>query len=80
MKTPEPTSLADSRTFTPLVSRYGMRFDGLAERWANLEREHDAIHPDRNDCGGVGGCSMMLAAYEIRSEMIEALKVWRRNR
>lgn len=59
------------------MSEYGATFDALAERWRVIEGEHDRIHPDRNDCGGVGGCSMMRAAVDREHEMIEALNEWR---
>lgn len=58
-------------------SQYGAEFDRKAERWAALENEHDRQHPDRAECGGVGGCSMMYAAVTLEQEMIEALNDWR---
>jgi hypothetical protein len=61
------------------MSAYGSQFDRLAERWAVLENEHDKQHPDRDQCGGVGGCSMMFAAVHIENEMTEALVVWRQR-
>jgi len=62
------------------VSMYGFHFDQLAERWAVIENEHDRHHPDRGECGGVGGCSMMHAAVRLQDEMIEELEEWRRQR
>lgn len=59
---------------------YGAEFDDLAHRWAILENEHDREHPDRNQCGGVGGCSLMFAAKGLADEMIAALTEWRRAR
>jgi hypothetical protein len=59
------------------VSKYGTDFDRLAERWRVIESEHDRHHPDRDACGGVGGCSMMFAATGLEQEMIEALVEWR---
>ena len=32
---------------------------------------HDAIHPDRNVCGGVGGCVLMMSEHEA-SETVRA--------
>jgi hypothetical protein len=61
------------------VSAYGAKFDNKAERWSVLEAEHDRQHPDRNECGGVGGCSMMFAAVTLEQEMIAALKEWRKR-
>lgn len=59
------------------MSQYGNRFDSLAERWRVIENEHDEQHPDRGDCGGVGGCSMMYAATHLEQKMIESLTDWR---
>jgi hypothetical protein len=61
----------------PRPSKYGREFDEYAERWANLEGEHDLIHPNRSDCGGVGGCSMMRAAHDLKTNMIDALEARR---
>ncbi len=61
------------------MSVYGAEFDQLAERWRVVENEHDRHHPDRGRCGGVGGCSMMLAANQLESEMIDALGEWRKR-
>jgi len=61
-------------------TRYGFHFDDLADRWAVVEAEHDRIHPDRDACGGVGGCSMMAAAYDLRERMIDELNEWRVDR
>jgi hypothetical protein len=61
------------------MSQYGAEFDRRAERWRVIENEHDRHHPDRNECGGVGGCSMMFAAVRLGQEMIEALTEWRQH-
>lgn len=34
---------------------------------------HDAVHPDRNDCGGVGGCGLMRAEHDAEVEIIDVL-------
>lgn len=60
-------------------SRYGADFDALASRWSGLEREHDIEHPDRSECGGVGGCSMMARAHDLMEEMKDSLTAWRRE-
>lgn len=62
------------------VSRYGTTFDLLASRWAALEREHDVVHPDRDACGGVGGCVMMRRAHDLKTEMTDELEKWRKKR
>jgi hypothetical protein len=58
-------------------SRYGRTFDQQADEWARLENEHDKMHPDRGQCGGVGGCPMMRAAVDIEHTMIMILGNWR---
>lgn len=60
-----------------MASRYGAQFDRLADRWKALEYEHDQIHPDRDECGGIGGCTMMAAAHDLRTQMREQLDNWR---
>jgi len=62
-----------------LASRYGAEFDRLASSWRVLEDEHDQIHPDRDECGGVGGCSMMFAAHQLETQLIDQLGEWRRS-
>lgn len=59
------------------MSQYGAEFDQAAHRWAVVEDEHDKQHPDRNVCGGVGGCPMMRAAHDLERRMQDALEVWR---
>lgn len=62
-----------------MASTYGAEFDRHAQTWRTLEGEHDKIHPCRSDCGGVGGCSLMLAAHRLEEQMIDALINWRNN-
>lgn len=59
------------------MSVYGTEFDRLADTWATIENVHDKHHPDRSECGGVGGCSMMAAAVDLEHEMIDQLNAWR---
>ncbi|MCK2219759.1 hypothetical protein MF672_039080 [Actinomadura sp. ATCC 31491] len=59
------------------VSRYGAELDRLADRWRVLEDQHDLIHPNRSDCGGVGGCPMMFAAHDLTSQMKDQMEDWR---
>lgn len=60
-----------------MASEYGHTFDNMAHEWAVIENHHDEIHPDRNECGGVGGCSLMLAAAQLEQQMVGALDAWR---
>jgi len=32
--------------------------------YAEIVVAHDAIHPNRDVCGGVGGCALMMAEHE----------------
>lgn len=34
---------------------------------------HEAIHPDRNVCGGVGGCVLMMAEHEASEKVRDFL-------
>jgi len=60
-------------------SRYGKAFDQVADEWARLEDEHDRMHPDRSDCGGVGACPMMAAAVDNQHTMINILNERRKR-
>lgn len=62
-----------------MTSRYGPKFDLLTNRWKILESEHDRMHPDRNECGGVGGCTLMRAAADLEQQMITELESWRQE-
>lgn len=64
---------------TKRTSRYGKRFDERADEWARLENAHDLMHPNRSDCGGVGGCPMMMAAVENEQSLIHWLEEWRQS-
>ncbi|MET0417459.1 MAG: hypothetical protein ABW022_15715 [Actinoplanes sp.] len=59
------------------MSEYGAAFDQTAMRWAVVENEHDKIHPDRSECGGVGACSLMLASHRLEESLIGHLTEWR---
>jgi hypothetical protein len=39
----------------------------------DVVRGHDAVHPDRNDCGGVGGCALMRAEHDAETRIVDAL-------
>lgn len=62
-----------------MASAYGAAFDSAVHRWSVIENAHDKQHPDRSQCGGVGGCSMMAAAVDLEHEMVDALDEWRRR-
>ena len=59
------------------MTQYGAQFDRFAEQWRVLENLHDEKHPNRSDCGGVGGCSMMYMAHTLEEKMVDALTEWR---
>lgn len=61
------------------ASIYGPEFDALAYLWAAFEREHDQVHPDRGECGGIGACELMAHAHDLMSNMEDALTAWRRG-
>ena len=58
---------------------YGAEFDRLAAEWRVIENAHDREHPDRGECGGVGGCTMMRAAVDLEHRMVDALDGWRKR-
>ena len=60
-----------------VTSRYGKVFDQQADEWARLEGEHDRMHPDRDQCGGVGACPMMAAAVDLERNLVDSLGHWR---
>lgn len=60
--------------------RLGVEFDRVVEEWAAVEDAHDRIHPDRDDCGGVGGCTMMRAGHDAEKKIMDALEEWRERR
>lgn len=62
-----------------MSTRYGSEFDRLAAEWRVIENAHDREHPDRSECGGVGGCTMMRSAVDLEHQMIDALVDWRQN-
>lgn len=35
---------------------------------------HDAVHPDRNVCGGVGWCVLMRAEHEMAQAVVDHLE------
>jgi hypothetical protein len=39
----------------------------------NVVRAHDTVHPDRSDCGGLGGCALLRAEYDTRQELTDTL-------
>jgi hypothetical protein len=61
------------------MNRYGAAFDRAADRWKAIEDEHDRIHPNRDECGGVGGCTMMRVAVDLEQQMLAELETWRRE-
>lgn len=42
-------------------------------QYADVVIGHDAVHPDRNDCGGVGGCALMRAEHDAQEEVTDAV-------
>lgn len=43
------------------------------EQHANLVQAHDTVHPDRGDCGGVGGCRLLMAEHDSEVDVIGSL-------
>lgn len=62
-----------------MSSIYGAAFDTLAAEWRIIENAHDREHPDRDACGGVGGCAMMRVAVDLEHRMVDELREWRQT-
>lgn len=73
------TLLAPESRLTP--SCYdGLMADHTADRLndeirmhADVVRAHDAVHPNRDACGGFGGCRLMRAEHDAETEVIQFL-------
>ena len=39
----------------------------------NVHLAHDAVHPDRDECGGIGGCALMKCEHHQEQEVIEEI-------
>lgn len=35
---------------------------------------HDAVHPDRSACGGVGRCALMMTEHEMEQAVVTQLE------
>lgn len=57
---------------TEQTDRSGRLADAIRQH-ADVVRGHDAVHPDRADCGGVGSCGLMRAEHEAEVEIINML-------
>jgi len=40
---------------------------------ADVVRGHDAVHPDRSECGGVGRCMLMRAEHDAEVRVVSRL-------
>jgi hypothetical protein len=48
----------------------------IVNKTADVVRAHDAVHPERGDCGGIGNCFLMQTehdAFEEVREQVEAI-------
>lgn len=54
--------------------------DDAIRQHADVVRGHDAVHPNRSDCGGMGGCALMRAEHEAEQEVIRLLVAAARRR
>jgi galactokinase len=43
------------------------------QAYVEVVMAHDAIHPNRNVCGGVGGCVLMMAEHEASEKVRDFL-------
>lgn len=70
MPTADPTPVLSS-TISSTVTDHLL--DGLNDQlrqWQDVLRAHDHVHPDRDECGGVGGCALMMAEHTLFAEQV----------
>ena len=41
--------------------------------YVEIVMAHDAVHPNRNVCGGVGGCVLMMAEHKASEKVRDFL-------
>jgi len=46
-----------------------LNFEEELNQYLNLVQAHNAIHPDRDECGGVGKCLMMRTECQQEQEL-----------
>lgn len=54
----------------------GDQIDTLVTQFRQLRdivRGHDAVHPDRSECGGVGTCRLLKAEVQLETEIVANL-------
>lgn len=48
--------------------------DSVMQQYVTLIRAHDHVHPDRNVCGGIGGCRLMQGEHDLEEEIAATLR------
>lgn len=81
MSKDEEPRMCDSKNAGPLPTIPPAQQDYWAQNmarairdWENVLHGHDAVHPDRNACGGVGGCALMALEYDSRTKVVDMLE------
>lgn len=49
------------------------RVTDVIRQHADVVRGHDAVHPDRSACGGIGSCGLRRAEHDAEQEILDAL-------
>lgn len=56
------------------IENFSINLTDTLRQHINLVRGHDAVHPDRADCGGLGSCALMRAEHDSEEEVISFLE------
>lgn len=51
-----------------------VNYENDLAQYLTLLRAHDAVHPDRDECGGVGGCVLLRAECDQESVLTRYLE------
>lgn len=53
--------------------------ENALRQWGQVIRAHDAVHPDRGVCGGVGACLLMRTELDAERDAVEFLEMLARR-
>ena len=56
------------------VENVQTNLEGGFRQYMEVIRGHDAVHPDRDECGGVGGCALLRAECDAEDVVLRRLK------
>lgn len=44
------------------------------KNYTNVVLAHDHVHPDRDECGGVGGCALMMTEHTVGEDVQDGIE------